>query len=351
MSGAKQAGAEKEPKFKLFRKTRGGVALTKEEVKEIKAGRKKLRKEMKAKGVYTKYEFETTASALGLYFDKRGVPLLLWLFHGKGLWALLGASALLIASLLIMSFVSQMRGYFTINISEHMFRHGFVLSETVDFARPSTNLFAEPAIDVPCISIASMGADVDNYDGQHNGYGYFAYTYYIRNEGDTAVDYEWVLRLDGESQNISVATWVMLIEDGDMQLFAEARPDGSLQTIPGVEETSRGFLDVPVISLAKDPSRFLKPIRTVGDRTYYRVEALPFENNHVVSRGTQNRVEPGDVHKYTVVIWLEGDDPDCTDDLIGGHLGLNMQFILLEDEEGSPTLWESIWENLKFWED
>ena len=37
-----------------------------------------------------------------------------------------------------------------------------------------------------------------------------------------------------------------------------------------------------------------------------------------------------DVHKYTVVIWLEGDDPDCTNDLIGAHIGLQMDFRLLE---------------------
>ena len=34
-----------------------------------------------------------------------------------------------------------------------------------------------------------------------------------------------------------------------------------------------------------------------------------------------------------MVIWLEGDDPDCTDELIGGHLGLEMDFQLVEDQE------------------
>ena len=32
----------------------------------------------------------------------------------------------------------------------------------------------------------------------------------------------------------------------------------------------------------------------------------------------------GDLDKYTVVIWVEGDDPDCTNDLIGGRIDMHM---------------------------
>ena len=34
--------------------------------------------------------------------------------------------------------------------------------------------------------------------------------------------------------------------------------------------------------------------------------------------------------KYTVVFWLEGDDPDCTNDLIGAHIGMQMDFELID---------------------
>ena len=52
-----------------------------------------------------------------------------------------------------------------------------------------------------------------------------------------------------------------------------------------------------------------------------------------MTTGSQTNVAPGEMHKYTVVIWLEGDDPDCTNDLIGGHFGLEMYFRLLEDDQ------------------
>ena len=49
----KITGAEKSQK-RLFKYRRGGVVLSEDEVKEIKAGRKKLRREMKARGIKSK---------------------------------------------------------------------------------------------------------------------------------------------------------------------------------------------------------------------------------------------------------------------------------------------------------
>ncbi|MBR6637425.1 MAG: hypothetical protein IKK96_01055, partial [Lachnospiraceae bacterium] len=56
----KITGEEKKQRRLLFKKKRGGVVLTRDEVKAIKAGRKKLRKELKAKGIKSKKEFELT---------------------------------------------------------------------------------------------------------------------------------------------------------------------------------------------------------------------------------------------------------------------------------------------------
>jgi hypothetical protein len=58
-----------------------------------------------------------------------------------------------------------------------------------------------------------------------------------------------------------------------------------------------------------------------------------------------------EVHKYTVVIWLEGDDPDCTNDCIGGHLGVDMQFQLVEEisetEESKDESWiQRLWDKV-----
>lgn len=347
MSQPKIASVDNEPRWKLFRRKRGGVALTREQVKEIKEGRKKLRKQMKEAGVYTKYEFEATASSLSLYFDKRRF-FFLWFLHGRGLGALLGAAALLLLSLGAMAMVSQMRGLFTINLSDGMYKNGFVLSETEDFGQTAGNLFCEPAMGVHCLSITSIPADIDEYEGQRNGTGYFAYSYFLRNEGVDTVDYDWELQVTAESQDLSQGVWIMVIEDGVMRLYAERTPDGLVQTLPSQDDNTRGYLDIPVMSLADPSLRFLETVREVGQLTYKRVIPIPFEDEDTVARGTKTGIAPQEVHKYTIVVWLEGDDPQCTDDMIGGHLGLSMQYTLKE-EEIENSFWDSLWDGLDFW--
>ena len=71
------------PQRRLFKRTRGGEVLSREQVAEIKAGRRKLRGDMRKHGIRGKEQFELTAASLGLYFDKRR-GLLFWLLKGRG---------------------------------------------------------------------------------------------------------------------------------------------------------------------------------------------------------------------------------------------------------------------------
>lgn len=327
----KITGAERKQR-RLFKKRRGGVVLSEDEVIAIKAGRKKLRAEMRAMGIKSKKEFELTASGMGLYFDKRRGGLLLWFFRGRGLLALLGALALLLLAVWAFSAITELRGHFTINLGDDMFREGFSLSETAGFENPSMRLFAEPAVDVPCISITDIDGQVSQQDGQNNTGSYFAYTFYLRNEGESTVDYTWEMRLNSESQNLSDAAWVMIFEDGAMKFYAEQRVDGTAEALPYFDDNSRGYVERPAYEFAADPTQY-EEISTSGTRTYYRLVPIPFESEDVVASGAQTEVAPMDVHKYTVVIWLEGDDPDCTNDKIGGHAGMDMNFQLIEKQK------------------
>lgn len=316
----------------VFRRTKAGVLLTRQEVKEIQEGRKKLRKEMKARKIYTKREFELMASSLGLYFDRHNpFAFLKWFLHGKGLWALLGALLLLLFALVAFSYVSQIRGHFTVNMSENMFRAGFIMSETSDFANPTTHLFSRPAEDVPCVSITDIAQDVDEVDGSHNQ-DYFAYTYYLRNEGDESVTYDWTINLNSESKSTSIAAWLMVFEDGKLSIYAKASSAGGAETLPKEGDDRHGYPEPFFRQYLADPDQ-MQLIRTVGNVSYYRVVPHTFENAYTVAKGEQTGVEPGEVHKYTVVMWLEGDDPECTDELIGGHLGVEMNMRLRGDEE------------------
>ena len=341
---------------RLFKLRRAGIVLSREEVKAIKEGRKKLRKEMKGRGIRSKREFELVAGSLGLYFDKRR-GFFFWLLR-HWLAALIGALLTLLLILFLFSIITRMRGHFTINLSDDMFREGFTLSETVGFENPSTELFAQPATNVPCVSIIHIPDDVDKIDGEHNG-EYFAYTYYIRNEGETVADYEWQLKLNSESLNLSDAAWIMLFEDGKMRFYAEPNAKtGKEEALPPLDDNSRGYINVPIMEAYPENDQF-ELIRQTDGVSYYRAIPDKFKSDTIIATGTQFEVKPMDVHKYTVVLWLEGDDPDTDNSKIGGHLGSEMDFRLKRsgteygdgtDDDDEKGFWDIVWETLKFWE-
>lgn len=328
---AKITGEEKK-QFPLFRKRRGGVVLTKDEVRQIKKGRKKLRKEMRQMGIKSRKEFELTASGVGLYFDKNRFWALLWWFLGKyGAW-LLGALALLLMLILLgVSWLTEFRGHFTISMSGELFRQGFSISETEDFANPLQYIFSTPAEGVPCISIYDIPQDVDQSTESHDKDYFFAKTFYIRNEGDNGIGYDWELRINAESQELSKAAWVMVFEDGEMMLYAELTDSGEPQALPAFDDDSRGYSRAPLKEFARYPDEQYEIVAQTDAITWWRVIPMGFESDKKVCSGEMLHVQPMEVHKYTVVIWLEGDDPDCTNDLIGSHIGMDWYFTACEE--------------------
>lgn len=337
---------------RLFKKTRAGVVLTRDEVKAIEAGRKKLRRELRERGLKEKSDFELTAASLGLYYDKPHGALLKWLMsHWLG--GLLGLLALLLLAVLLFSTISHTRGFYTVNLTDGMFREGFTLSESASFENPTIQLFAVPADNVPCVSISHIPTNVDSIDGEHND-TYFAYTWYLRNDGESTVDYDWSLSLTAETQELSSAMWVMLFEDGVMRIYAKANELGQAEALPAKNDNSKGYMFLPIRSLAPESDQF-QVVRKKGSATWWRVVPDPFLSDLQIAEGTQVDVEPMDTHKYTVVLWLEGDDPDATDDLVGGHAGVTMQFKATGETEGGSqgigNRWAKLWEDLQFWEE
>lgn len=319
---------------KLFRKQRGNVHLTRKQVKAIKKGRKLLRKEMKEKGLRRREDFELAASSVGLYFDQSGLAALLLLLWRWGPWFAAGAAVLALGAMALLSAVTEMRGHFTINMSDELFREGFVLSETADFKQPTTYLFATPAEDVPCISINDIPLDVDSaYEGAHNAQ-YFAYTFFLRNEGQSTVDYTWSMELNSESKSLSDGVWVMIFEDGKMRFYAEPNDQGKTEALPAFDDNTRGYVNPKIMELCAQPEEQFELIRQRGELSYYRLIPETFLSLTHVAEGGRELVKPMDVHKYTIVIWLEGDDPDCDNSMIGGHVGMEFNIELTNVHSG-----------------
>ena len=317
-------GPDEYPLF--FKRRRGGIRLTYGQIREIKEGRRALRRQMKQEKVYTHQDFEATASSLGLYFDKgRFLVLWLWLWHHGALVALLSAAGLTMTALYAFSTMTAMRGHFTINLAGNLVDQGFELSNTADFANPTARIYGTPVEDAPCISIVDISKDVDKIDGSHNGTNYFAHTFYLAKRGEGAADYEFSLLVNSESQNAAEAIWVMLFEDGVPTIYARVNNQtGEAESLPPTNNDRVGYRE------AVFAEHQFSVITERAGRTYYRLTPRPYLSPTLVAQDVQENVQQDEVHKYTVVIWLEGDDPDCTNDLIGAHIGLQMDFRLLD---------------------
>ena len=51
-----------------------------------------------------------------------------------------------------------------------------------------------------------------------------------------------------------------------------------------------------------------------------------FLSDTLAGRMHIENMKPGDIDKYTLVIWIEGSDAECTDDILGGEFGVRLRF-------------------------
>lgn len=197
--------------------------------------------------------------------------------------------------LFVMAFVQEKMGNFTVNLNRlEMFRKGISIAEDGDFTNPTARLTASALKDVTNITYEDLPADLDEYDGNHNGQDYMAYTYYVRNAGKIDVGYLATVTLDACAKGAENAVRVKIWKNGVSQTYAMPSKDGT------PEEGCENFLDE----------------KRVCEFT---------EENFLV----------GNVDKYTIVIWLEGEDPECVDDIVGGSIQFSMDIDALSDDDTS----------------
>ena len=71
-----------------------------------------------------------------------------------------------------------------------------------------------------------------------------------------------------------------------------------------------------------DPGQY-----TFDEKTgIYTLTTKPFASERVVATADREAIEPQEIDKFTVVIWLEGEDPECINDILGGSLEMAMKF-------------------------
>lgn len=243
--------------------------------------------------------------------------------------------------LFIIAYFYHNLGLFVITVEPKLSQEGFIISSTEDFASPRVRLFSDALENCNNISVNEIATDVDEKEGEHNGKNYVAYTFFLKNGGKKSLDYAYTLDIENVTRNVDTAAWIMLISNGDMRVYAKERKDGSVERIynysgyPFVEQMdSLGQSNVISDSYKGHITEFdLEQFRYVEKNGLCELASIPFESDYRITSGMRKELEAGEIDKYTVVIWLEGDDPDCIDSIKNGTIGLGMTFSKLDLEE------------------
>ena len=180
-------------------------------------------------------------------------------------------------------------GSFTVTVNKYdNVAHALTLSETPDFKDMTSRLNAASSQEITNISVTTLPLDLDKINGSHNGDNYMAYTFYCRNAGTEAVTYEYELFIANMTLEIEDAVRIRLYVNGDYEDYAKTRNDGQ-----GAEPGTTEFLT---------------------EETILRKEL---------------HLTPGEYTKFTIVVWLEGDDPECVDTILGGVFKIDMNMSIL----------------------
>ena len=203
--------------------------------------------------------------------------------------------ALAFGVLFALSFMQENMGNFTINLNRlELFRRGVAIADNGDFNNATARLAADAVDNGTNIAADDLPDNLDSVDGSHNGKNYVAYTFYIRNAGKTDLGYSAKLKVVSASKGVEKAARVRVYRNGEPTTYAAAAADGNPE--PNTE---------------------------------------PFASKDVVTTISHANFRVGDVDKYTVVIWLDGDDPECVDKIIGGAVEFGFDFDSSETDDSS----------------
>jgi hypothetical protein len=203
----------------------------------------------------------------------------------------LGLLLLLSIAYFIVYIINQ-TGNFTIMLDENLEEEqAIVISPRSDFSVLPTKMVMDSLRYMDNITESWLPNDIDDIEGPHNGNNYLAYTFFVKNISLEETEYRTNIDILSVIKNVDDAVRVAVYKNGNKTVYAKRRPD-----------------------------------------TYEpEVGTEPFYSNNQVMNVLHEGFMPGQVDKYTVVVWLEGNDLECIDSILGGEMKMIMT--IGEDQE------------------
>lgn len=181
-------------------------------------------------------------------------------------------------------------GRFTVTLdSNKTLESGLAIFESLNNSHGKRKLEATPIKFMDNISYKWLPTNLNDLGGgSHNGQNYIAYTFYVENQGSRVVNYHYEVIVDDVIKNVDEAIRIRIYRNDEVTTYAKPNH----------------FDHQP----EKDTVAFKDIENAEGTIILEQV----------------NGFKPDDLDTITVVVWLEGDDPDCEDSLIGGELKMHM---------------------------
>lgn len=200
-------------------------------------------------------------------------------------------------------------GNFQINLSNG--RRVISMCETSDFERPTDVLDAPIPAQMNNISYTSIPLEeILETDGSCNGKDYMAYSFYVKNTGNRVVSYYSKLKLVNFEKGLESCIRVMIIFNGEKKCYAKA--------MEGTEKEPEliYYFDTHALST-----------RDID------VYTIPFDNMTVGFNELRENLPIGSIDRYTVIVWIEGSDPETTDEKKSGIVKMGIEFEVLQEED------------------
>ncbi len=200
---------------------------------------------------------------------------------------LLALLLFLVIAYLILNIVYN-EGSFTISMDKNTYLNSnLVMYESLNDRSSVIKLQTSKLEFMDNISIKWLPDNIQNEgEGSHNGENYIAYTFYLENQGEEVINYWYSVQIDDIILNVDDAVRIMIFINDDVNVYAKKSP------ITGEEEPD-----------------------TVAFRD---------DKDKVIILEKRANMVPEQRDKITLVIFLEGDDPECVNAILGGELKMHM---------------------------
>ena len=193
---------------------------------------------------------------------------------------------ILISIIYLVLYIVYEGGRFTVTLDKGLSnRKSIYLSESGKASGKVRELRADTLDYMDNISINWISEKVDEEGtGSHNGDNYIAYTFYVINDGKEEVHYWYEMDIDDTILNVDEAIRIMIIRNGERTVYA-------------------------------------KKSRVTGEA---EPDTKRFASDSIAVLEQRKGLKPKGKDRFTIVVWIEGSDPECKNELLGGEIKMHM---------------------------